>query len=420
MYLAESLSKVLGARRGGRSAGVRVWVGRNVLFLGLTSLITDVSSEMVAAVLPLYLVYTLEMSPLVLGAVDGIYQGAAVLVRVASGLFADRWQRLKEAAGAGYALSVLCKLGFIAAGSSAAAIAVVVAADRTGKGMRTAPRDALISLSAPPEALGAAFGAHRLLDTIGAMLGPLLAFALLGLVPGRFDAIFVVSFCVGLVGLALFAFFVEGRPASATAPGDRSTSMAEVWGLLRLPRFRALLAVSAVLSATTLSDGLLYLVVQQQSGFDKRWLPLCWVWAGLWYALLALPLGHLADRVGRLRVFVGGYLLLAAAYALLLAGPRHLAGAAVVVALVGATYAATDGVLMAAAAPIVPEALRTTGMALLGTATGLARLAASILFGAVWTWWGRQQAVAVFLVGVLAATASAVWLSARQRREAAA
>jgi len=297
---------------------------------------------------------------------------------------------------------------------------VVVAADRTGKGMRAAPRDALLSISAPPEALGAAFGVHRLLDTVGAMLGPLLAFTLLALVPGRFDAIFVVSFCVGLVGLAVFAFFVEQPAASATAPGDRAASLSDVAGLVRLPRFRGLLALATLLSATTLSDGLVYLALQQQSGFDKRWLPLCWVWAGLWFALLALPLGHLADRVGRVRVFVGGYLALAAAYALLLAAPRSLAGAAVVVALLGATYAATDGVLMAAAAPVVPEHLRTTGMALLGTATGVARVGASIVFGAVWTWWGRERAVAVFLVGVLAAAAGAAWITTRSRTEVAA
>jgi MFS family permease len=417
MYLAESLRKVRGAWRSG--GGARVPVGRNVVFLGLTSLITDVSSEMVAAVLPLYLVYTLEMSPLVLGAVDGIYQGAAVLVRVATGLVADRWRRLKEAAGAGYALSVLCKLGFIAAGSSAGAIAVVVAADRTGKGMRAAPRDALIALSAPPAALGAAFGVHRLLDTVGAMLGPLLAFALLGLVPGRFDAIFVVSFCVGLVGLAVFAFFVDTPARSGTSSARRAVSVADAAGLLRLPRFRALLAASTVLAATTLGDGLLYLVVQQRSGLDKEWLPLCWVWAGLWYALLALPFGRLADRLGRERVFIGGYLLLAAAYALLLGGARDLAGAAVVVALLGATYAATDGVLMAAVAPVLPESLRATGMAMIGTATGLARLVASLLFGALWTWWGREQAVAVFLAGVLAATAAAAWLAGRRQPEMA-
>lgn len=418
MYLADSLRKVLSARRTEAGSGARAWVGRNVVFLGLTSLITDVSSEMVAAVLPLYLVYTLEMSPLVLGAVDGIYQGAAALVRVASGVFADRWRRLKETAGAGYALSVLCKLGFVAAGGSATAIALVVAADRTGKGIRAAPRDALVSLSAPPQALGAAFGVHRLLDTVGAMLGPLLAFALLGLVPGRFDAIFVVSFCIGLVGLAVFAFFVEQPAGAAAAIGKRAVRMADVAGLLRLPRYRSLLLVATLLAATTLSDGLLYLALQQQSGFDKRWLPLCWVWAGLWFAVLALPLGLLSDRVGRVRVFVGGYLLLATAYALLLLGPRSIAGAAVVVALVGATYAATDGVLMAAAAPTVPEPLRTTGMALLATATGLARLSASVVFGAVWTWWGRERAVAIFLAGALIAAASAAWLSTHARREA--
>src|SRR5262249_22370723 len=164
----------------------------NVLFLGLTSMVTDISSEMISTILPLYLVFTLHLAPLEFGIVDGLYQGAAALVRVASGFVADRWRRHKEVAALGYALSAVCKLGILAAGSVWTALAGIVLIDRIGKGIRTAPRDALISLSSPQEELGTAFGVHRALDTAGAMIGPLVAFGLLALTPGAFDAIFVV------------------------------------------------------------------------------------------------------------------------------------------------------------------------------------------------------------------------------------
>src|ERR671918_3154075 len=124
-------------------------VSGTVWALGFTSLLTDVSSEMVASVLPVYLVFQVGLSPLAFGVVDGLYQGIAALVRVAAGLFADRWQRYKDVATAGYGLSALCRLGILAAGTSASTIAAVVALDRIGKGIRTAPRDALIALRSP-------------------------------------------------------------------------------------------------------------------------------------------------------------------------------------------------------------------------------------------------------------------------------
>src|SRR4051812_45583537 len=130
----------------------------NVLALGSVSLVTDVSSEMISAVLPMYLVLTLGLSPLQFGALNGMYFGVTALVRLAGGHLADRRQRLKLVAGTGYALSAVCKLGLLAAGSSVPVLGAVIAADRTGKGLRTAPRDALISLSSTPETLGRSFG----------------------------------------------------------------------------------------------------------------------------------------------------------------------------------------------------------------------------------------------------------------------
>jgi len=157
MYQVEASKALLKPSLWARHSA-RIRVPRNVVLLGLVSLLTDVSSEMVATILPLYLVFSLGASPLVLGAIDGTYRGAAALVQVASGLFSDRWQRHKETAGVGYGLSAICKVGLVAFGNSIGAIGAIVAVDRVGKGIRTAPRDALISLSSTKAGLATSFG----------------------------------------------------------------------------------------------------------------------------------------------------------------------------------------------------------------------------------------------------------------------
>src|SRR4051812_11151092 len=143
MYQVEA-SKALLKPRTWASPAARLSVPRNVVLLGVVSMLTDVSAEMVATILPLYLVFSLGASPLALGAIDGLYSGAAALVQVGSGLVSDRWQRYKEVAGVGYGLSAICKVGLVAIGSSIGAIGALVSIDRIGKGLRTAPRDALI------------------------------------------------------------------------------------------------------------------------------------------------------------------------------------------------------------------------------------------------------------------------------------
>ena len=173
MYAVESTSTLRRARRALLSGRLRERVGGTVLLLGTCSLLTDISSEMVSAVLPLYLVATLGFSPLQYGVVDGIYQGAGALVRVGSGFLGDRLSRHKLIATTGYGLSAVCKLGLAVVGGAWAGLGALILLDRTGKGIRTAPRDAMISLTAPKGELGLAFGVHRAMDTVGAMIGPL-------------------------------------------------------------------------------------------------------------------------------------------------------------------------------------------------------------------------------------------------------
>ncbi len=384
-------------------------VSRNVLFLGLTSLFTDISSEMVSSVLPLYFLLHLNLTPLGFGVIDGLYQGSAALVRVASGLTADRWRRHKEVAAFGYALSAVCKLGLLAAGGAWGVLTSVILLDRMGKGVRSAPRDALISLSSPRESLGAAFGVHRALDTAGALVGPLVAFGLLMLAPGAFDAIFVVSFCVALIGLAMLVLFVENRPVAPVSdsragaePDAEPPSLRSVAGLLVAPRFLVLVIVGGMLGLVTVSDGFLYLVLQRRLDFNIGFFPLLYVATALVYLVLAVPAGWLADRIGRGRVFVSGYALLIGVYAVVLQPSLGMAGVIASVLLFGAYYAATDGILMALASAVLPANLRTSGLALLTTVTGVARLLGSLFFGALWTWRGAEAAVTVFLAGVVA------------------
>ena len=323
VYQVENSAALLTGHRRLLSRGRRTpRVSRTVVLLGLVSLLTDVSAEMVSTILPLYLVYTLGFTPLQYGLVDGVYQGASALVRLVSGFTADRSRRHKEVATVGYGLSAVCKLGLVLAGGAFSAIGALVLLDRTGKGIRTAPRDAMISLSSSPATLGTAFGVHRALDTTGAMLGPLVAFGLLAMAPLAFDSVFMVSFCVAVVGVALLVLFVDGRPDQQQGePALESVpppSLAEAGRLLRVPGFARLILVGSVLGLATLSDGFLYLALEKRVDFEPSVFPLLFVGTALVYMLLAVPMGRLADRIGRGRVFVGGYALLALLYGVIL------------------------------------------------------------------------------------------------------
>ncbi|MFD9739770.1 MFS transporter [Umezawaea sp. NPDC059074] len=374
-------------------------VPANVLALGLVSLVTDVSSEMVTAVLPLYLVLGLGLNPLQFGLLDGLYAGATAVVRVLGGHLADRWRRLKAVAGVGYGLSAVCKLGLLAAGSSVAAIGVVLAADRTGKGLRTGPRDALISLSSDPAALGRSFGVHRAMDTVGALLGPVAAMGVLAASLGSYPSVFFTSFCVAAVGVLLLVLFVKDRPGSA----DRAAvSPRAALDLLRLRDFRRITLWAAALGLVTVGDAFLYLALQRRWDVPVAWFPLLPLGTAAVYLLLAVPIGALADRVGRWPVFLGGHAALGAAL-VAVCGPVSGPGLAMLaLALHGVFYAATDGVLMAAAGPLVPPELRSTGFAVVQTGQAVARMASSVLFGLSWTLWGLRPAVVV-AAGLLAA-----------------
>lgn len=418
MYQVESAQVVVQGkgRRTAEGSRVRIreHIGRTVILLGATSLLTDVSSEMVSTILPIYIVFALGATPLQFGIVDGIYQGATAFMRLLAGVAADRKGRHKPVAVAGYAISAVCKLGLLLVGSSLAALSAVVYVDRVGKGIRTAPRDAMISLSAHPKALGAAFGVHRAMDTMGAMIGPLLAFGLLAAAPRRYDTVFVVSFCFAIVGVAVISLLVRDVPAAPADPLSRRAAMTRALGLLRVPAFRNLTLAAAALSLATLSDGFLYLGLQNRIGFAPRYLPLLFVGTAIVFMVLAVPMGKLADRVGRGRVFVGGYVLLLCVYSSLLVPSISPFALVLYLAAFGTFYAATDGVVMALTSTLLPEELRASGMGLLTAVVASARLFGAVAFGALWTLGGVDVAVLAFAVILAAAIVWAVAVVVRR------
>ncbi|MEU0034919.1 MFS transporter [Streptomyces sp. NPDC006333] len=458
MYVADSRA---GARTASAEGAARPRAGRRraavaptVLALGTVSLITDVSSEMVTAVLPLYLVTGLGLSPLGFGLLDGIYNGFSALVRLVGGHLADRGGgRHKWVAGFGYGLSAACKPLLLLA-HSLTPIGLVLAADRTGKGLRTAPRDALISLSSTPATRGRAFGVHRAMDTAGALLGPLVAFLILRATVDGYDAVFTVSFCVAVVGVLVLVLFVPGgtrtkagvrptgsteatrspRPKEATRSArSRVTTESEppptgaeppptgaeppptgaespptgedpagttapptlraALSLLATPAVRRITLCALLLGLATVSDAFVFLLLQRRLGVPDRWFALLPLGTAAAFLLLAVPLGRLADRIGSRRLFLAGHGALLLVYALLLSAWHGTALPYVVLLLHGGFYAATDGVLMAAASESVPEELRSSGLALVQTGQALARFVCSLGFGAAWTAWGDRTAL---------------------------
>ncbi|WP_225847055.1 MFS transporter [Streptomyces sp. HPF1205] len=411
MYLADRAAPAADPAPG-RGGGRAPAVSSVVLALGAVSLVTDVSSEMVTAVLPLYLVAGLGLSPLGFGTLDGVYNGVGALVQLTGGHLADRVRDHKLVAGLGYGLSALCKPLLLVA-RSLGPLGLVLALERTGKGLRTSPRDALISLSTPPEHRGRAFGVHRAMDTTGAVLGPMTAFLILRAAADGYDAVFGVSACVAVLGVLVLVLFVPGRDrVSAGGPGPRPApvDLRQALALLRLPRLRALTGCAVLLGLTTVSDAFVYLTLQRRAGVGEEFFPLLPLGTSAVFLLLAVPAGVLADRIGRRVVFLAGHAGLLAAYGLLLWAPATPALAYAVLALHGAFYAATDGVLPAAVADAVPGALRGTGLALVGTGQALARFCCSLAFGAAWTAWGDGRALLASAAGLALCATAAVFV----------
>lgn len=404
-----------------RTRGLHRWRGldRNVYLLGTTSLITDIAAEMVAVVLPIYLTTVFGFTPFQLGAFDGAYTAVAAVVCIAAAVVADRRQRHKWVAAAGYAMSAVCKLVLVVVAGRWIPTLATIYLDRLGKGIRTAPRDAILSLSSSPARLAESFGVHRAMDTAGAVIGPFIAAIMLARDPLGFDAIFLTSFFISLLGFGVLVLLVDDpRPSRAgTGAGRVATEPAPVavaerphrrWAPTRSllaalwsdPRYRSLTVASVLLAVVTPGDALVFLAYQRQADLGIAAFPLLVVGASLVFLATAVPIGRLADRIGRRPVFLAGQAAFAAVFVLLALGATGPVALTLFLVLIGIHLAATDGVLMSMVSATVSRTLRTTGLAALVTANAAAGLVASLAFGALWSLAGVPTAALVFAVGL--------------------
>ena len=375
-------------------------VSSTVLTLGVVSMLTDISSESVSAILPLYITGFLGLSTIAFGVLDGMYQGVSAFVRIAGGYAADRVDQPKWVAFTGYAVAAVARIGLLI-GSGFATMTAVVVADRVGKGIRTAPRDALITATSEPAHLARSFGVHRMLDNIGAAVGPLLAFLILLMIPDGFHTVFAASLAFATIGVVLLAFIVPNVRVRRQEKREGTARPRFDWGAVWTGPMRRVLAAAGILGLLTIGDGFVYLVLQERGQFAAQWFPLLYVGTNAAFLAFAIPLGRLADRVGRARVFVFGHVALLAAYVVATLAIDDVAATLLCLLFLGAFYAATDGVLAALAAQLTTSGTRGTGIAAAQTVVAVARFVAASGFGLLWFSFGREVSLLV-VAGVLA------------------
>ena len=388
-----------------------VRVPRTVWVLGFVSLLMDVSSEMIHSLLPVFMVTSLGASALAVGIVEGIAEATALIVRVFSGTLSDYFGRRKPLAVAGYGLGALSKPLFALA-VSVQWVFVARFMDRIGKGIRGAPRDALIADVTAPEIRGAAYGLRQSLDTVGAFLGPLLAIALMLLFAGDFRSVFWFAVIPAVASVALLAFGVH---EAERAQGVVARQPLRFKVVADLPAaYWWIVAAGAVFTLARFSEAFLLLRAQEQ-GLPDTYAPLVLVLMNVVFAVSAYPMGRLADRVHPARLLVAGLLVLGVAD-VTLALSSGLAVSAVGVALWGLHMGMTQGVFAAMIAGSAPPARRGTAFGVFYLASGVAMLVASVLAGFVWD---RLGSAATFYVGAGFVVASFVLvLGARSRMTA--
>ena len=365
-----------------KAVGNRGWrrVPRSVWALGFVSLLMDVSSEMIHALLPLLLVDSLGVGVAALGVIEGIAKATASVTKVFSGAISDRLGRRKPLLVLGYALGAVSKPIFPLAGSGAVILAARVA-DRFGKGVRGAPRDALVADITPPEIRGAAYGLRQALDSIGAFAGPLLAVLLMLAYDGRIRGVLWWAVLPAVASVAVAALAVH-EPTGLVRTEHRGWPVRgrELSGLGGA--FWVVVAIGVLFTLARFSEAFLILA-GQAAGLPLALVPLVMVCMNAAYATGAMPAGALSDRLGRRGILIAGMLVLAGADLVLAAG-FGIAGLFAGAALWGLHMALSQGLLAALVADCAPGALRATAFGVFNLATGLALLLASVVAGVLW------------------------------------
>ena len=357
-----------------RNIPAGVWV------LGFVSMLMDISSEMIHALLPIYMVTVLGTSTLAVGLIEGVAEATAAITKVFSGVLSDRLGKRKELAALGYGMAAITKPVFPLAPSLGWLIAARFI-DRVGKGVRGAPRDALVADLAPLEVRGASFGLRQSLDTVGAFLGPLLAILLMLVTANNFATVFWVAVIPAFLALGLIVFAVHepARPKGlrhVESPLSRR-ELARLGG-----EYWWIVAVATVFTLARFSEA--FLILRAQSvGLPIALAPAVMVLMNIVYALSAYPAGVMSDRMDRRTILVAGLLILILAD-IVLALSNTIGGIAVGVVLWGLHMGLTQGLLATLVADTAPAELRGTAYGMLNLATGIALLAASVIAGGLW------------------------------------
>jgi MFS family permease len=371
----------------------------NVILLGLTSLFTDIASEMVYPLVPFFLTVQLGASPALLGLIEGLAESVASLLKVVSGYLSDRLQDRKSLTIIGYACSALGKLLLaLAAGWGMVLGGRVV--DRVGKGIRAAPRDALVAESTTDGRHGRAFGLHRALDSCGAVIGVTLAYVFFTRHTGDYSRIFLWSVVPAVVAVALLFFVRESRSRS-TAPGERPLFR---WRTLP-PRLRWFLLITLLFTVGNSSNTFL-LLRSKNLGYAPSTVILLYLTFNVVYALASYPAGWLSDHVGRKTLLVSGYAFYSAVYlgfAVLTLPQRSLLWG--LFGLYGLYMGVTDGVEKALVTDLAPPAVRATAIGLHATIVGVGLFPASLIAGQLWEHVG--PAAVFYCGGTIGALAAA-------------
>jgi MFS family permease len=365
----------------------RTRLPRNVIALGVVSLLTDFSSDMIYPLLPVFLTATLGAGPAVLGIIEGVAEATASLLKLFSGVWSDRVGKKKPLVVAGYLLSSVARplMGFASAWVHVLAVRF---SDRIGKGIRSSPRDALIAASVPAEDRGRAYGLHRAMDHLGAVFGPFAAFLLLAGAGLSYRSVFFLAAVPGAAAVAALLFFVRDDGARKSPPG---AGFVLTGGLP--PAFRRYLIIVSLFTLGNASDSFLILRAVD-SGVPAAWVPLLWGAFHVVKSSFSTYAGILSDRWSRKRIIVAGWMVYAATYTLW----GIVEGAAWMVTLFlvyGLYSAATEGAERAFVADFVPPQRRGTAFGWFHLAVGLSAFPASVLFGLLWGAFGPRAAFGV-------------------------
>ena len=382
---------------------------RTVVVLGIVSLLNDTASEMITPLLPVFLTATLGAGPAIVGLVEGVAEATASFLKLASGRFADRGVSAKGLVLGGYGVSNLCRplIGVAAAWSTVLLLRFL---DRVGKGLRTAPRDALIAAAAGPGGRGRAFGFHRSMDHAGAVVGPLLAFALLS-AQADLEHVFLVSAIPGVLVLLLLMFGLPAGPSSAAIAPPRFR-----WRELH-GRLRGLIVATGLLALASVPEVFVVLWATQ-AGLPVAWVPLVWAAASLAKMLIAMPAGMWSDRLGRLPLLVGGWTARVSVLLLLASTAPDAIGVWILFIAYSATLAVTEPAERSLIGDHARECERGTAYGLYHLVGGLLALPGAVCFGLLWQWFGSPAAF-VTAAGVTAVSAVLMLAIASPWRRAA-